>query len=99
MDIMSGKKNVSPYRWVILTVYMIITIAIEIQWLTHAAVVRPAEVFYRGQFNPASFFNIDFLAMSYMLLFLVMSFPASYIIDTFWYQKGINAGCNNYRSF
>jgi len=92
MDIMSGKKNVSPYRWVILTVYMLITIAIEIQWLTHAAVVRPAEVFYRGQFNPASFFNIDFLAMSYMLLFLVMSFPASYIIDTFGIKKALTLG-------
>jgi MFS family permease len=89
---MLEKKNVSPYRWVILSAYMFITIAIEMQWLTHAAVVRPAEVFYRGQFNPDSFLNIDFLAMSYMLLFLVMSFPASYIIDTFGIKKALTLG-------
>jgi MFS family permease len=71
---------------------MCITVAIEIQWLTHAAVVRPAEVFYSGQFNPASFFNIDFIAMVYMVAFLVMSFPASYVIDTFGVRSGLAIG-------
>lgn len=80
------------YRFVILSVFMLITVAIEIQWLTHAAVARPAEVFYEGQFNPASFFNIDFLAMVYMVAFLVMSFPASYIIDTYGVKTGLLFG-------
>lgn len=80
------------YRFVILSVFMLITVAIEIQWLTHAAVARPAEVFYEGQFNPASFFNIDFLAMVYMVAFLVMSFPASYIIDTYGVKTGLLIG-------
>ncbi len=71
------------YRYVVLTVFMLISLAMEIQWLSHAAVVRPAEAFYNGQFNPASFFNIDFLAMIYMLVYILMSFPASYIIDTY----------------
>lgn len=66
--------------------------AIEIQWLTHAAVARPAELFYQGQFNPDSFLNIDFLAMVYMVAFLVMSFPASYVIDTFRIRTGLAIG-------
>ena len=82
----------SPYRWVILIVLMLVTFAISIQWLTHAAVVRPAEVFYKGQVDPASFINIDFLALSYMLIFLVMSFPASYIIDTYGIKTGLTIG-------
>jgi len=82
----------SPYRWIILTVFMFINLTLQIQWLTHASVVRPAEVFYKGQFNPASFFNIDFLAMSYMLLFLIMSFPASYLIDKYGIKKSLTAG-------
>ena len=46
-------RNIYPrYRFVILSVFMLITVAIEIQWLTHAAVARPAEVFYDGQFDP-----------------------------------------------
>lgn len=80
------------YRWVILSVFMFITLTVEIQWLTHAAVARPAEVFYRGQYNADSFFNIDFLAMSYMVLFLIMSFPASYVIDTYGIKKALRFG-------
>jgi MFS family permease len=71
---------------------MFLNLVIQIQWLTHAAVARPAEVFYAGQFNPDSFFNIDFLAMAYMLVFLIMSFPASYIVDTYGIRIGLIIG-------
>ena len=87
------QENPYPvYRYVILTAYMLITVAIAIQWLTHAAVARPAELFYGGQFNPDSFLNIDFLAMVYMVAFLVVSFPASYIIDTYGIRTGLAIG-------
>jgi MFS family permease len=36
--------------------------------------------------------NIDFLAMVYMLAFLVVSFPASYIIDTYGIRMGLSIG-------
>jgi MFS family permease len=88
-----NKENPYPiYRYVILAAFMLITVAIEIQWLTHAAVARPAELFYQGQFNPDSFLNIDFLAMIYMLAFLIMSFPASYVIDTYGIRTGLAVG-------
>ena len=90
---MSKASSTYPkYRFVILSVFMFLTVAIEIQWLTHAAVARPAELFYQGQFNPDSFLNIDFLAMVYMLAFLIFSFPASYIIDTYGIRTGISIG-------
>ncbi len=41
---MNKKSNYPAYRYVILAAYMILAIAIEIQWLTHAAVARPAEL-------------------------------------------------------
>jgi len=90
---MSTSSTLYPkYRYVILSVFMLITVAIEIQWLTHAAVARPAELFYQGQFNADSFLNIDFLAMVYMLAFLIFSFPASYVIDTFGIRTGLSIG-------
>jgi sugar phosphate permease len=55
-------------------------------------VARPAAVFYEWQFDPASFINIDFLAMIYMVVFVVMSFPASYVIDTYGIRVGISVG-------
>ncbi|UBM61105.1 MFS transporter [Candidatus Sulfidibacterium hydrothermale] len=84
--------KVYGYRWVILIIFMLISFVIQLQWLAHAAVERPAEVFYKGQFNPDSFFNIDFLAMVYMLVYIVMSIPASYIIDTYGIRKAIGLG-------
>ena len=89
---MSATPKVYPYRWVILLVFMLINVVVQIQWLAHAAVARPAEVFYEGQFDPSSFFNIDVLAMIYMLVFIVMSFPASYVIDTYGIRVGISIG-------
>lgn len=89
---MSSTPKVYPYRWVILLAFMLISAVVQIQWLAHAAVARPAEVYYEGQFDPSSFFNIDFLAMVYMLVYLVMSFPASYMIDTYGIRVGISIG-------
>ena len=60
---------------------MAVTLACEAEWLVHAAVARPAAAFYAGQFDPSSLFNIDFLSMSYMLVFLVVCLPASWILD------------------
>jgi MFS family permease len=84
--------KLSGYRWIVLIALMMITIMSSIQWLTHAPVARPAEVFYEGHFDPSSFFNIDFLASSYMFFYLVFSIPASYMIDTHGIVKGIGTG-------
>ncbi|MFW2389804.1 MAG: MFS transporter, partial [Polyangiales bacterium] len=89
---MTDTPKVYPYRWIVLLVFMLINMVVQIQWLAHAAVARPAEVFYEGQFDPSSFFNIDFLAMVYMLVFIVMSFPASYVIDTYGIRVGVSFG-------
>jgi len=84
--------KLSGYRWIVLIALMMITIMSSVQWLTHAPVARPAEVFYAGHFNPSSFFNIDFLASSYMFFYLVFTLPASYMIDTHGIVKGIGTG-------
>jgi MFS family permease len=89
-----SQKNypVYAYRWVMLAVYMLLSIVIQIQWLAHAAVARPAEVFYQGQYNPDGLFNIDFLAMLYMVVYIIVSIPASYIIDTHGIRVGLGIG-------
>ncbi|MBN2638729.1 MAG: MFS transporter [Bacteroidales bacterium] len=84
--------KVYGYRWVILVIFMVISFVIQLQWLAHAAVARPADVFYHGQFNPNSFFNIDFLAMVYMLVYIIISIPVSYIIDTYGIRTAIGIG-------
>ena len=89
---MTQSYRVYGYRWVVLAAFMALTVIIEVQWLTHAAIARAAEAFYAGQFSPDSLFNIDFLAMSYMLVFLAACVPASYVIDTYGIKAGLGAG-------
>jgi len=89
---MMNKQAYPFYRWYILSTFMLLTIVIEIQWLTHAPIARAAQVFYKGQINPDSIINIDFLALSYMLVFLIVCIPASYFIDKYGIRKGVGLG-------
>jgi MFS family permease len=82
----------SKYRWVVLSALMMITIMVQVQWLTHAPVARAADVFYAGHFNPSSIFNVDFLASSYMIFYIIFCIPASYFIDTYGIVKGVGFG-------
>lgn len=84
----------SPRRWAVLAALMAITLACEAEWLAHAAVARPAAVYYAGQFAPSSLFNIDFLSMSYMLVFLVACLPASWVLDRWGLGAGVGFGAS-----
>ncbi|NQU28381.1 MAG: MFS transporter [Candidatus Marinimicrobia bacterium] len=80
-------QPVSAYRWIILTVYAIIAAVIQIQWLTFAPVAREARVFY-----DASALQIDFLSLIFMLVFILVCIPASFIIDTYGLKIGVGIG-------
>ncbi len=85
---MSNKNgSLNAYRWVVLGSYMFINMTVQIQWLTFAP-IRSAAVVYYG----VSGRWIDFLSMSYMFVFLIMSIPASYVIDTRGIRTGIGIG-------
>jgi MFS family permease len=82
----------SPRRWTVLVALMAVTLACEVEWLAHAAVARPAAAYYAGQFDPSSIFNIDFLSMSYMLVFLIACLPASWTLDRWGLDVGVGIG-------
>ncbi|MBN2657671.1 MAG: MFS transporter [Spirochaetales bacterium] len=87
-----GNIKVYRYRWIVLAAFFLITMAVEIQWLTFAPIARAAQFHYGSQLTPGSLFNIDFLSMIYMFVFLILCIPASYVIDTFGIKKGIALG-------
>ena len=64
--------KIYPYRWIILIVYVIISVIIQIQWLAFASVSEAAQDFYH-----TSALRIDFLSMIYMIVFIGMSIPAN----------------------
>jgi len=81
------KTKIFSYRWVVLAAFMFINITIQIQWLTFAPIRSAAMVYYNvsGRW-------IDFLSMSYMFVFIVLSIPASYVIDTYGIRIGLGIG-------
>jgi sugar phosphate permease len=79
--------KVYGYRWIVLLVYIIITIIIQMQWLTFAPIARQARAFY-GATAP----QIDLLSEIYMYVFLVACIPAAYMINRFGIRFGVGIG-------
>ncbi|MDO4869188.1 MAG: MFS transporter [Bacillota bacterium] len=81
------KENVSPYRWVILITAIPIIIATEMMWLTFSPIASIIAEHYG-----VSGFAVDMLATSYMIMFIIFCFPASYVIDRFGFRRSLVIG-------
>jgi len=79
--------QVYPYRWVVLSLYILITAAVCMQWLTFAPIARDAKEFYS-----VSPIQIDLLSLVFLAVFVIIAIPASYIIDTYGIRKGVGFG-------
>ncbi len=77
----------SAYRWVVLAVFALINIVVEIHWIMFAPVTGEAAAFYH-----VSVLQIGMLSMLFMLVYIVMSVPASYVIDTWGLRAGLSIG-------
>jgi len=79
--------KVYPYRWVILAVFMFINLTIQILWICYAPITGPAAKFYG-----VSDLQIGLLAMSFMIVYIPLSIPISWMIDTLGYRKAVSIG-------
>lgn len=79
--------KVYGYRWVVLAVFMLITISIEIMWICFAPVASLAASFYG-----ISDLQVGFLAMSFMIVYIPLSIPIAWMIDTMGYRKAVSIG-------
>jgi MFS family permease len=79
--------RVYGYRWVVLGVFMLINLTMQMLWITYAPITGPAAKFYG-----VSDLQVGFLAMSFMITFIPLSFPASWVIDTYGFRKAVSLG-------
>lgn len=85
---MEGQSyRVYRYRWVVLLAFMLINLTIQILWISFASVTGPAAAFY-GVTDQ----QIGFLSMIFMLVYIPLSIPASWVIDTYGIRIGVGAG-------
>ncbi|MCX6383111.1 MAG: MFS transporter [Actinobacteria bacterium] len=79
--------KVYPYRWIVLGVFMLINLAIQMLWICFAPITGPAARFYS-----VSDLQIGFLAMAFMIVYIPLSIPVSWIVDTIGYRKSVSIG-------
>ncbi len=72
--------RIYKYRWAVLAAVMLLTIASSTQWLALAPVSRAALAFYSQQIPQQSIFGPDVLTLIHMVVFLLASVPATFII-------------------
>ncbi len=75
------------YRWVILALFALLNLVLQMHWVALAPVTREAAEFYH-----VSTLSIAFQSMMFMLVYIVVGLPASYIIDTYGIRIGIGIG-------
>jgi MFS family permease len=79
--------KIYSYRWVVLGVFMLINLAIQMLWICFAPITGPA-----AQFYGVSELRIGFLAMVFMIVYIPLSIPISWIVDTMGYRKSVSIG-------
>ncbi len=79
--------RVSGYRWMILGAFMFVNLTIQTLWISYAPVTGPAALFYG-----VSELKIGFFSMVFMIAFLPLSIPVSWLIDRFGFAKTVGAG-------
>lgn len=79
--------KVYKYRWVVLGVFMFINITIQMLWIAFAPITGPAAEYYG-----VTDLQIGFLSMTFMIAFIPLSIPISWMIDTWGFHRAVGLG-------
>jgi cyanate permease len=83
----TGKIKVYGYRWMVLLVYMLVVLMNQMLWITFASITGDATKFYG-----VSDLSIGLLSLVFMVVYIIVSFPASWAIDTYGVRIGVGIG-------
>jgi sugar phosphate permease len=82
-----AEYKVYGYRWVVLLVYMFVVAMNQMLWITFAPITGNAAAYYG-----VSDLSIGLLSMSFMIVYIVISIPASWAIDTYGIRVAVGIG-------
>lgn len=75
------------YRWVVLAVFMFINLTIQMLWIAYAPITGPAATYYG-----VTDLQIGFLSMIFMIAFIPLSIPVSWVVDTYGFRWAVSIG-------
>ena len=84
---MTTTYKLYSYRWVVLAVFMFINLTIQMLWITYAPITGPA-----ARFHGVTDLQIGLLAMTFMIAFIPLSIPVSWVIDTYGFRVAVSIG-------
>jgi len=79
--------KVYGYRWIVLLAFMGVVIVNQLLWITFAPITGAAATYYG-----VSDLGIGLLSMSFMIVYVVISIPASWAIDTYGIRVAVGIG-------
>lgn len=79
--------KVYGYRWVVLIAFMFVVVVNQLLWITFAPITSSATAYYG-----VSDLSIGLLSMSFMIVYIVISIPASWVIDTYGIRVAVGIG-------
>lgn len=79
--------KVYGYRWVVLLAFMFVVAMNQLAWITFAPITSAAASFYK-----VDALSIGLLSMCFMVVYLFISFPASWCIDTYGIRVAVGIG-------
>jgi MFS family permease len=79
--------KVYGYRWIVLLAYMCVVAVTQLLWITFAPITGQAAGFYK-----VSDLQIGLLSMSFMIVYIIVSIPASWVIDTYGIRVAVGFG-------
>jgi len=84
---MTEKYRTYRYRWAVLAATMLVNVTIQALWIAYSPISSLSAAYY-----DVSEMAIGFFAMSFMIAFLPLSIPASWLIDRFGFARVVGAG-------
>jgi cyanate permease len=84
-----GQSEFKVYgrRWIMLVIFMLLISANQLLWITFAPITGDASKYYA-----VSDLKIGILSMCFMIVYIVVSIPASWIIDKYGIRVGVGIG-------
>lgn len=79
--------KVYGYRWIVLLTFMFVVAINQLLWITFAAITGDAARYYG-----VSDLSIGLLSMSFMIVYIIVSIPASWVIDTYGMRVAVGIG-------
>jgi len=81
------KSKASGYRWLVLAVFMLITLVNQACWITFAPITGEA-----AQYYGTSDLMIGLLSLVFLVVYVLIVIPAAWLIDTLGFRRAVSIG-------